>query len=221
MTKNFRQGYYSSLGVKAVEIQPSLTNAFQHETLKLSQLKKLCLWVRIPHLYRPLVWKVILGTLPLIKSTWPFVSSQQTQEFELIVKALGFMIRSEKMSPTLLVQCVLLTLLPNTFPQILLTKIKQSPSDRLLHLAKAFLEISASDLEAFLLFRSFIDKFQVPLDTEKSSLTVRKELESMRELLQHHDPSILERLDACQIHLGPCGAYVLEIRYISNQFQMV
>eukprot|EP00842_Homolaphlyctis_polyrhiza_P006451 jgi/Hompol1/6807/HPOL_002293-RA len=56
---NFRKAYYSSLGVRTVEVKPSVENALQGEVLSTERLNKLCLWIRIPHFYRPIVWKRI------------------------------------------------------------------------------------------------------------------------------------------------------------------
>ena len=80
MTDNFRQNYYSSLGVKGTK--PALENALQGDVLQIEKLNKLCLWVRIPHMYRCLVWKTLLGVLPLDKSSWESVMKARREQYQ-------------------------------------------------------------------------------------------------------------------------------------------
>lgn len=86
---NFRQGYYASLGVKSVDIKPSVETALSGDLLQLERLNKLCLWVRIPHMYRPLVWKVLLAVLPCEKSAFDVVTKLRKEQFFILQEAIA------------------------------------------------------------------------------------------------------------------------------------
>lgn len=80
--RNFRQNYYSSLGVQFVESKSTLENALQGDILDIDKLNKVCLWIRIPHMYRPTVWKILLGVLPLSKQAWTIIDDLNNDSFQ-------------------------------------------------------------------------------------------------------------------------------------------
>ena len=211
---NFRKNYYSSLGVKAVEVQPSLESALGGDVLNFEKLKKLCLWVRIPHLYRPLVWKVLLGSLPPYKSTWSFVQEQEAEEFKEILRCIRLLNLSSRndhasskddddLAPEILLKCCILSVYPEKDPDLLLKKLKQIQLEpRLLWTSEAFLEISESPEEAFSLLRSFLKKFQVPFQSNASlNQYTEKMTDRMIQLLMENDSSILDKLNALDVNL--------------------
>ncbi|KAH9267189.1 hypothetical protein BASA83_010103 [Batrachochytrium salamandrivorans] len=130
MTTNFRKAYYSSLGVKTVEVKPSVENVLQGKFLSIDRLNKLCLWIRIPHFYRPVVWKLLLGMqLPFTtthmgyfcsQEAWSFIAQQRQEHFEDLKEAVFLLTgksidgMDDDLTPLLLAQMVLLELTHDT-----------------------------------------------------------------------------------------------------------
>jgi hypothetical protein len=231
---NFRKNYYSSLGVKAVEVQPSLESALSGDVLNFEKLKKLCLWVRIPHLYRPLVWKVLLGSLPPYKATWEFVQEQKSEEFKEILRCIRLLNPStgsdqstdkdaDDLTPAFLLKCCMLSIHPESDPDLLFQKIKQIEIEpRLMFVSTAFLEISESQQEAFSLLRSFLKKFQVPFESNSMlNQYTEKMTDRMIQLLMENDSTILDKLNALDVNLREtCALYALSIDLVYKSFKL-
>jgi hypothetical protein len=67
----------------------------QGETLSLNLLNKLCLWVKLPHMYRSLVWKVILGVLPCDRNSWEFVAKIRKQQYDILDEAVRLVTKAD------------------------------------------------------------------------------------------------------------------------------
>ena len=79
---------FSNISTKTVlEAKPTLETALGDSILDIDKLNKICLWVRIPHVYRPIVWKILLGIVPLIKDAWGFVEDQRQEQFKFLREA--------------------------------------------------------------------------------------------------------------------------------------
>ncbi|KAJ3343771.1 TBC1 domain member 7 [Gonapodya sp. JEL0774] len=87
MNRDVRKAYYGSLGVQVVEALPKVESALAYEVLDVDMLQKLCLWVRIPHIYRVTVWKALLGVTPIIRELWPFVQNQKLDQYVMLRRA--------------------------------------------------------------------------------------------------------------------------------------
>ncbi|TPX57940.1 hypothetical protein SpCBS45565_g06594 [Spizellomyces sp. 'palustris'] len=179
MSANFRKAYYSSLGVQVVEVKPSLESALQGDILDVERLNKLCLWVRIPHAYRPLVWKVILGTLPLSKDVWPFVEEQRAEQYRDLkecVKYLGG--RDKELTPNVMVG-MLLVQSDTRPPHKLAEGFSASSFGNLSHLhgiANTMLEIcDGNEPDAFWLFDGFVRRFHISVLEESNEKDGREE----------------------------------------------
>ncbi|KAJ1344959.1 hypothetical protein BSLG_000474 [Batrachochytrium salamandrivorans] len=157
MTTNFRKAYYSSLGVKTVEVKPSVENVLQGKFLSIDRLNKLCLWIRIPHFYRPVVWKLLLGVTSVHKEAWSFIAQQRQEHFEDLKEAVFLLTgksidgMDDDLTPLLLAQMVLLELThdtPHTVTQ-----------------ASTFVLIrdDASDHDAFWICLHFIKKLRIDI----------------------------------------------------------
>lgn len=85
--RNFRQTYYSSLGVQSVEAKPTLESALAGSLLDVEKINKVCLWIRVPHIYRPTVWKILLGVLPVSKPAWNLVDALDHEQFVDLVNS--------------------------------------------------------------------------------------------------------------------------------------
>jgi hypothetical protein len=231
--QNFRKTYYSSLGVKAVEVQPSLEAALKGSELQAEKLQRLCLWVRIPSLYRPLVWRVLLGALPPLKESWADVEAQQDIEWTELQSCLTATDfgkgTADELTPRRLLQSVLLSLLPAeeghawslyqitgsslTLDHGLSGDIPAVSCPSLGSLSQACLSIGAGPLESFVLLRGILCKLDVPLwprveDEKKRISQVTARIDLMQSLLKEHDPEVALKLESLGIDLvaacGPC-----------------
>ncbi|KAI8819912.1 uncharacterized protein EV422DRAFT_532735 [Fimicolochytrium jonesii] len=166
---NFRKAYYSSLGVQVVEVKPSLETALQGDILNIERLNKLCLWVRIPHSYRALVWKVLLGTVSLTKEVWGFADAQRAEQYGDLRRCVqcmdGGSRADEELTPSTMVRMLLIQLdTDDQVPHHLSGSLDRSKSSHLLALANTILEIcEENEEEAYWLFEYFVRKYRVPL----------------------------------------------------------
>jgi hypothetical protein len=175
---NFRTQYYSALGVKSIQIKPSLDHELSQNILDTEKLIKLCLWVRIPHDFRFVIWKVLTGVLPPLKDAWDFIQYQQLQEFKDLSH---FMQSSSEFTPLDLVKMILFS--NSIEPHF-------AESSHLLPLAAAFIDMCPSNCEAFFIFRALITKLHIPIHGE---FHVEKDIQSMINLISKHEPEIYQK----------------------------
>ncbi|KAL2918659.1 TBC1 domain member 7 [Polyrhizophydium stewartii] len=196
---NFRKQYYSSLGVKTVEVKPSVENALQGDVLSVDRLNKLCLWIRIPHFYRPIVWK--LACCPVHRDSWEFVGRQRQEHFEALKEAVVLMTTKslntthDDLTPELLVRMVLFELL-DAPPSV--TLCSDAPPPHLLALATAFLEIcETSDEDAFWLLVHFVRSLRIDLLADSAGQSADKhsaDIDTLVSLLDRHNPGLLAHI---------------------------
>ena len=63
---NFRSQYYGRVGFKSVEEKKSLEILLKEKLLDANKIRQFCLRFPVPALYRPLLWKVLLGAKLLV-----------------------------------------------------------------------------------------------------------------------------------------------------------
>ncbi|XP_003386738.1 PREDICTED: TBC1 domain family member 7-like [Amphimedon queenslandica] len=83
--KNFRSAYYETLGFRENEKSISqLENQLKADLIDLPRLKAFCLKNSLPALYRPLVWKILLGAVPCHQDpeTQKYVRDQKIEQFQ-------------------------------------------------------------------------------------------------------------------------------------------
>lgn len=59
--RNFRSTYLEKVGIKGVEEKKSLEILLKERPQDISKLVQFCLRFPVPTLYRPVLWKVLLG----------------------------------------------------------------------------------------------------------------------------------------------------------------
>lgn len=210
---NFRKTYYSTLGVKSVEVQSSLSIALNEEPLNLLKLQKLCLWVRIPHSHRLIVWKVLLNICSNYKNSWKFkVLEQDSLEIlETLVRLYNTTDQDE-----LLVKGVLLEITHCKDPLQFKKALDHTPQ-HLMYLSRAFLGISNDLTEAFLLFRGFITSQNIDLNVQ---------IQNLLQLVKIHDFSLYQvligfKLEKCYMWFKTFYANVLPVPTIEGIWDIV
>ncbi|XP_019622491.1 PREDICTED: TBC1 domain family member 7-like [Branchiostoma belcheri] len=89
--RNFRSHYYEKVGFRGVEEKKSLEILLKEETIALNKLQTFVLRFPLPALFRPLVWKVLLGVLPVHKDAHEFVIKQKEEQYQDMKHALVVM----------------------------------------------------------------------------------------------------------------------------------
>ncbi|RKO93676.1 hypothetical protein BDK51DRAFT_28016 [Blyttiomyces helicus] len=213
MTKNFRKAYYSSLGVQVVEVKPSLENALQGDVLDLERLNKLCLWVRIPHFYRQIVWKLLLGVVPLEKETWTFVDEQRVAQFEAL-KAAALVVHRTRGPSTA-------DLTANTMCQMLAIHLDAGWADpahmsealeNMLPVAQVLLEIcDTSEVDAYWIFEFFVRTYNPGVEVVsrgREQIRIHIETASLKTLLKAHSPTLAAHVQTLRVDLDvACGSW--------------
>jgi hypothetical protein len=207
---NFRKNYYSTLGVRSVEVQSSLSIALNEEPLNLVKLQKLCLWVRIPHSHRLILWKVLLKICSTYKSSWNLYT-----DYSHVLKTLQKLYDLQDNSE-LLVKAILLEITETKDPLKLSKALDQSPL-HYLYLARAFIGMATDITDAFLLFRGFVCR---------QTTTVEKQIIDLLELVKIHDLSLYQvlkvrKLDKCFMWFKSFFSNVLPVLTLEGIWDIV
>ncbi|XP_033107779.1 TBC1 domain family member 7-like [Anneissia japonica] len=89
--RNFRSHYYEKVGFRGVEEKKSLQILLKDDPLDDQKLAVFCQRFPVPVMYRQLVWKVLLGILPVHQSVHQFVWNQRTQQCNDLQRSLKVM----------------------------------------------------------------------------------------------------------------------------------
>ncbi|KAI8900241.1 hypothetical protein BC833DRAFT_523771 [Globomyces pollinis-pini] len=204
---NFRKNYYGSLGVKTIDVRVSVESSLQGEVLSIDcRIQQLCLWIRIPHMYRPIVWKVLLGILPVSTKAWSYVSNQRKEQYNLIKEATSILLNDPKMyfemmkeelTPKRLACMLIVELQPDSAYNVLQI-LESNPPEHLIRMAKTFLEIcdDLDEVDAFWMYLGFIVKLKVPLDDQY------KDIYDLQSLLNYHSTELCNHLKKLNIPLS-------------------
>ncbi|CAH1973886.1 unnamed protein product [Acanthoscelides obtectus] len=89
--RNFRSLYYEKVGFRNVEEKKSLEILLKDKPLDRGKLKQFCLRFSVPATYRNLVWKILLGVIPVHVDCHEFIMDQREQEYNDLLRALNVM----------------------------------------------------------------------------------------------------------------------------------
>jgi len=76
LRQNFRAAYLHQLGFSQLESQ------LQENHIDLAKVRKMALKNGIPPKHRCLIWKLLLGIVPIHKESWEYVQEQRKQQFQ-------------------------------------------------------------------------------------------------------------------------------------------
>jgi hypothetical protein len=76
------------VGFRSVEEKKSLEMLLRDQPFDKAKLKQFCLRFTVPVIYRNLLWKILLGIIPVYEESHNFVMRQRTSEFQDLRKAL-------------------------------------------------------------------------------------------------------------------------------------
>ncbi|KAJ3246537.1 TBC1 domain member 7 [Chytriomyces hyalinus] len=199
-SKDFRKTYYSSLGVKTVEAKSLLDEVLSGTNVDIGVLTHICQSVKIPRIYRPLVWKCLLGVVPLHTELWEFVDTQNKEKFQDLRRAahvlfpgkgkrsrdVGDYLDADEMIRMLMLQ-----------ERLALGPIRFQKYDRpqyLYAIADCILEIcDGHEADAFWIFKMFIAKLDVTQDPSGYAL---KKSGVLLDLLRTHNQPLADHLNS-------------------------
>ncbi|KAJ3023692.1 UNVERIFIED_CONTAM: TBC1 domain member 7 [Siphonaria sp. JEL0065] len=194
MNKDFRKAYYGTLGVQTVEAKTSLDAAFSKDPIDIQALMRTCQAVRIPRMYRPLVWKAILGVVPPGKETWGFGEEGRFDQFEDLRRAAGVLFLSQSADDGFTADIMLKMLLIHECKDGVFRAMKYERIPHLFSIADCILEVcDGRDVDAYWIFRFFVVKMGVSL-TSSISKRHYAQCTALGELLKVHNPEFLNHL---------------------------
>ncbi|KAJ3276086.1 hypothetical protein HDV01_006256 [Terramyces sp. JEL0728] len=162
---DIRKAYYSSLGVKVIESKKSVEQALQDNILVKDKLSFICKWVRIPHVYRNIVWKVLLDVMPLNKRAWDMSIKERRLQFQLLKEAVSVLTNDPKILKN--------EVSAKTMAQMLLIEISQDPfstensfldpPQHIISMASAILNIydDFDEEDSFWILVGFVNSFNI------------------------------------------------------------
>lgn len=89
--RNFRLPYYEQLGLRNVNQVKALEHMLKDEILDVEKLSTFSLNFSLPSLYRPFVWKILLGILPKFCSSHSYADQIRNDQFKDLENALMVM----------------------------------------------------------------------------------------------------------------------------------
>ncbi|XP_038051493.1 TBC1 domain family member 7-like [Patiria miniata] len=188
--RNFRSHYYEKVGFRGVEEKKSLQILLKEDPLDVGKLSMFCLRFPLPAMFRPLVWKIILGIVPPHPTTHDFVMQQRREQFNDLRGALRIMGLVDESTP-----------LSSEFLKMFLLEERRLP------LEDDQLNIECLEEECFVsLAENVIDIFDDEVDAYWIAVKIRRnmiEKDSILQLsqrfvtqLQKDDPQLMQHLES-------------------------
>ncbi|XP_056635350.1 TBC1 domain family member 7 [Diorhabda sublineata] len=186
--RNFRSAYYEKVGFRSVEEKKSLEILLKEKPLDCEKLKQFCLRYCVPTCYRNLVWKLLLGIIPVHMDSHNFVIEQRKQEYQELYRALTVMRIIDSNTPKPQVISAMCSLRSGNFA-IDSNIVTTRPFDCIVY---AFMEYSDDDADIFWMFKNFwesVQKFHPELDklVEKTFFILEKEDPAYYRIIKKND----------------------------------
>jgi len=181
--RNFRSIYYEKVGFKSVEEKKSLEMLLKEKPLDRGKLKQFCLRFTVPHAYRSLIWKLLLGIIPMQVDFHDFVMDQRKQEYNDLHHALKITkIVDEKTPKSQVLLAMWLIQTGNYTFDLNLTHQEHSNASCFLAIIKCLLHFFEDDIDIFWIARRFHGNMV------KIQSDIPKLLECTQTLLEKEDP---------------------------------
>ncbi|RZC32929.1 TBC1 domain family member 7, partial [Asbolus verrucosus] len=181
--RNFRSAYYEKVGFKSVEEKRSLEILLKEKQLDLSKLKQFCLRFGVPAAHRNLVWKLLLGVLPLQEKCHEFVVEQRKDEYSNLIHALNVLRITNDLPKSQVF--VAMWLLQNGKLRF---ETNYESEKGLMAVVKSMLFHFDCDIDVYWLAKMFYDTVQ------KFQCEVPKLIEATQNLLEKEDPKLFRHL---------------------------
>ncbi|XP_023011491.2 TBC1 domain family member 7 [Leptinotarsa decemlineata] len=174
--RNFRSAYYEKVGFRSVEEKKSLEILLKEKPLDRGKLKQFCLRFSLPATYRSLVWKLLLGVVPVHIDCHTFIMDQRKQEYQDLYRALNVMRIIDANTPKPQIFFAMWMLQAGNF-----SLDKNLVSEKgFIPIAQSFMQFVDDDSDVYWLSKNFYDnvcKFEseIPKLIERSYSLLEKE----------------------------------------------
>ena len=158
--RNFRLPYYEQLGLRSVDQVRALEHILRDERLDIERLSEFALKYTLPALYRPFVWKVLLGILPKSQSSHCFAEQVRSDQFRDLENALLVMRMIKKEGQAIHEKIVWMYLLENGMISMLQRKTLQRDEKKkqiFRAIATVSCEVAESDIDSYWIAKKFFE----------------------------------------------------------------
>ncbi|KAK2492603.1 hypothetical protein MC885_018659, partial [Smutsia gigantea] len=155
--RNFRSVYYEKVGFRGVEEKKSLEILLKDDRL---DIEKLCTFSQrfpLPSMYRALVWKVLLGILPLHHESHAQVMMYRKEQYSDVLHALNVIRFVSDATPQVEVYLRMYQLESGKLPRS--PSFPLEPEDEVfLAIAKAMEEMVEDNVDCYWIIRCFVNQ---------------------------------------------------------------
>ncbi|XP_071438746.1 TBC1 domain family member 7 [Hetaerina americana] len=190
--RNFRSSYYEKVGFRSVEERKSLEILLKDIPLDRAKLTQFCLRFTVPGLYRSLLWKVLLGVLPVHVQSHKFVMLQRKEQYRDLYQSLNVMRITSKNTPNSQLFLLMWLLEIGQLKIDWQSQVEEPLNQHLMAITESILHLFPDAIDAYWISKGFyrcVNKFQKGLPS-----------------LVNCTMAILEKED------GTLYSYLLEIR---------
>lgn len=151
--RNFRSSYYEKVGCHSVEEKKSLNKLLEDNIRNHVKLKQFCLSYTVPTTHRSRLWNIILGVMPLHKSSTEYIMEQRRAVYDDLLRAVTIMQYVNQSTPK---YKVLLNMWQLEQNRLLHANSDKMEVDRnFLEIVKVLLQLFDDDVETYWLAKEF------------------------------------------------------------------
>lgn len=150
--RNFRSSYYEKVGCHSVEEKKSLNKLLQDNIRNHAKLKQFCLSYTVPTTHRSLLWNIILGVMPLYKSSTEYITEQRKAVYDDLLRSVTVMQYVNQTTPK---YKVLLNMWQLEQNRLLHSSNKLEDDQHFVEIVKVLLQLFDDDIEIYWLAKEF------------------------------------------------------------------
>ncbi|SPP82702.1 blast:Unconventional myosin-Ib [Drosophila guanche] len=212
--RNFRSSYYEKCLINSVEENKSLNKLLEDDIRNLNKLKQFCMNYTVPNVHRNYLWSLVMGILPLHKSSTDYIRDQRREVYEDLLRAVSVLRcvqkkelvehPKKKLGHTMHTMWLLET---NRLWQGNANATLQADDTHFIEIVRALLQIFTNDVETYWIAKGFYNY------TRELKRECPKLKEQTQILLKREDLSLFNRLE--QLGLFESSSVLLDNWYIT------
>ncbi|KAG7297593.1 hypothetical protein JYU34_019648 [Plutella xylostella] len=186
--RNFRSSYYEKVGCRGVEEKKSLEILLKEKPWDRVKLQQFCLRFTVPAAYRNLIWRVLLGILPVYPDSHQFVLEQRTAQYEDLLHALEVMELVEPSAPPARRLYAMWQLESGRIKPYLFPETKFPSEETFIPIASSLLELYSDEVDVYWLTKGLTEVVR------GSQRELPKLVEVFRTMLEKEDLELYNHL---------------------------
>lgn len=196
--RNFRSSYYEKVGFRSVEEKKSIEILFKDKYLDKNKISQFCLRFTVPVVYRNLVWKLLLGVIPVYKDCHEFVMKERQAEYNDLMSSLQKMRLVTSETPKAKVIVGMWLLKTGNLKLDWNAQMESDVYNGSLLISQSLLKIFDNDVDVYWISKGFFEWMKTWHDTIRSSV------DNTKMLLKKEDSSLYSHLtDIDALHKIP------------------